>query len=142
MNLVNGLPGILIETSNTTISSFPLSADIAPCKANGPISPGGYSFCVVSTNFSPNKKIFSIIDSFVVVQLISAVMQPFYDIFAIEGVELGFTSVYLLVINMFTGFLFGWYFVPFHLLMITSVVLLLQLTIWMFTTSQRLGGKS
>ncbi len=66
VNCVKGLPGILNDTSKTTISSLPLSATIAPCNANGPIMPGGYSFLVVSTNFSPSSKIDSMIDSFVV----------------------------------------------------------------------------
>ena len=40
MKRVSGLPGIRIDTSKTTISSFPLSAAIAPCNANGPIITG------------------------------------------------------------------------------------------------------
>ena len=72
------------------------------------------------------------IDSFVVVRVFSVVMQPFFDIFGITGVEIGFTSIYLLLINMFTTFLFGWFFVPFHLLMLASLVLALQFAIWAF----------
>ncbi|HEC37409.1 hypothetical protein LCGC14_0978920 [marine sediment metagenome] len=73
------------------------------------------------------------IDSFIVVQLFSAIMQPFFDIFGITGVEIGFTSIYLILINMFTVFLLGWYFVPFHLLMLASAVLALQFAIWTYS---------
>ncbi|KKN43746.1 hypothetical protein LCGC14_0700280, partial [marine sediment metagenome] len=63
------------------------------------------------------------IDAFIIVRITSAVLQPFYDIFGIEGVELGFTSIYLMVINIFTGFIFGWFFVPFHLFLIVTIIL-------------------
>ena len=72
------------------------------------------------------------IDSFVVVRLFSTIMQPFFDIFGLKGIEIGFTSIYLIIINMFTGFLFGWFFVPFHLLVIASLVLALQLAAWFY----------
>ena len=71
------------------------------------------------------------IDAFVIVRITSAVLQPFYDIFGIEGVELGFTSIYLMVINIFTGFIFGWFFVPFHLFLIVTIVLIFELVIFM-----------
>ncbi len=73
------------------------------------------------------------IDSFVVVRIFSAVMQPFFDIFGITGVEIGFTSIYLIIINMFTTFLLGWFFVPFHLLILASLVLALEFAIWTYS---------
>ncbi len=74
------------------------------------------------------------IDSFVVVPIISGISQPFFDIFGIEGVQIGFTTIYLLVINIFTAFLFNWAFVPFHLLMLASLILILELLIFMVRT--------
>lgn len=71
------------------------------------------------------------IDAFIIVRITSAVLQPFYDIFGIEGVELGFTSIYLMVINIFTGFIFGWFFVPFHLFLIVTIILVFELVIFM-----------
>ena len=71
------------------------------------------------------------IDSFVVVPLVSGVLQPFFDIFGMEGVQIGFTTIYLTIINIFTGFLFNWFFVPFHLLMLASIILLFELVIFM-----------
>ena len=66
VNRVSGLPGIRMETSKTTISSFPVSAAIAPWRAKGPMMPGGCSFFVVATNCSPRVNIFSMMDSLVV----------------------------------------------------------------------------
>jgi hypothetical protein len=40
VNIVPGLPGMRILTSNTTNSSLGGPAVNAPCKANGPIIPG------------------------------------------------------------------------------------------------------
>ena len=74
------------------------------------------------------------IDSFVVVPLVSSVLQPFFDIFGLEGVKIGFTTIYLLIINIFTSFLFNWAFVPFHLLILASLVLALELVIFMVRT--------
>ncbi len=75
------------------------------------------------------------IDSFIFVPLFSAVTNPFFEALNIEGVELGFTSIYLIIVNIFSSFLFGWFFVPFHLLIIVSLVLILQLVIWMYSKS-------
>lgn len=72
------------------------------------------------------------IDSFLFVPLFSAVTNPLFKSFGLEGIELGFTSIYLVVVNIFTSFLFGWFFVPFHLLIIASLVLLLQLAAWFY----------
>ena len=66
------------------------------------------------------------IDSFIFVPLFSAITQPFFDVFGIEGVQIGFTSIYLTIINIFTGFLFGWFFVPYHLLMMATLILIIQ----------------
>lgn len=75
------------------------------------------------------------IDSFIFVPIFSALMQPFYDIFGLKGIEIGFTSIYLTLINIFTGFIFGWFFVPFHLLVMASIILALQLVAWAFDKS-------
>lgn len=74
------------------------------------------------------------IDSFLVVPVISGVTQPFFDIFGIEGVKIGFTTIYLLVINLFTSFLVGWAFTPFHLLILATLILVLELVIFMVRT--------
>lgn len=70
------------------------------------------------------------IDSFVFVPLFSAVTTPFFDVFGIKGVEIGFTSIYLIIINIFTSFLFGWFFVPFHLLILATLILILEFLVW------------
>ena len=74
------------------------------------------------------------VDTFVVVPLVSGILQPFFDIFGLEGIQLGFTTIYLTVINIFTGFIFGWFFVPMHLLMLASVLLIFEFVAFMLRT--------
>ncbi len=77
------------------------------------------------------------IDSFIFVPLFSAVTNPLFKAFGLEGIELGFTSIYLIIVNIFASFLFGWFFVPFHLLIIATLVLLLQFAAWMYTMTPK-----
>ena len=71
------------------------------------------------------------VDAFIITPAVSSITEPFFAFFGIEGVKIGFTTIYLFLINIFTSFLFGWAFSAFHLLIITSLLLLLQLALFM-----------
>src|SRR3989344_2922759 len=67
-----GDPGILGETSKTTISFFGGPAVIIDCKLNGPMIPGGIISLAAFTNFSPISKAGSRSDSSVVTAMCPA----------------------------------------------------------------------
>ncbi len=73
-----------------------------------------------------------LIDSFFVTTLTNGVLAPLYELFNIAPLDLGFTSIYLIVINIATVPLLGWYFVPIHLLMLASLLILIRLIAWVY----------